>query len=198
MSEDLASAGLKLQPGSRPATTILSKKPRDNRLRECFTITSEEEHGTVRIACKYCPDYVKILQKFNPTKARNHLTCHCTGVDGALRKTLLGASQAARRTQQSEATSDTMGAKPSALAGASIESTPSITTKNLNDSYRPSPAILSFQADSDNAEVFLVSFEHTSKRMCGTAFLFDSMLYASIYLTRHVLPSLHCRKSLPR
>ena len=105
---------------------VVPKKPRDRRLHECFAITQEEgQGGGVRIVCKYCQDYVKILQKFNPTKARVHLTTQCTGVDEALKKTLLDSSQAAKRTSQ---TSD-CGVAPfvlSAVGGAaSITAAPS-------------------------------------------------------------------------
>ena len=153
---------------------VVPKKPRDRRLHECFAITQEEgQGGGVRIVCKYCQDYVKILQKFNPTKARVHLTTQCTGVDEALKKTLLDSSQAAKRTSQ---TSD-CGVAPfvlSAVGGAaSITAAPSTEqlmtssssllaslsaqTTRKGDSCPRAPSRVSLSFHSNNADEFLVS-----------------------------------------
>ncbi|KAL3769584.1 hypothetical protein ACHAWU_005536 [Discostella pseudostelligera] len=150
--------------GKRQQTvSAVSKKPRDNRLRECFTITDEEgQGGGVKIVCKYCQDYVKVLQKFNPTKARTHLTTRCTGVDEALRKSLLGSTQAAKRTLQVEAVADQVGVVPSAsIVGTSTttESLESTTTTSRTNkasvTRRPSPAILSFHPGGNVVDEFL-------------------------------------------
>jgi len=154
--------------GKRQQTvSAVSKKPRDNRLRECFTITDEEEGqgGGVKIVCKYCQDYVKVLQKFNPTKARTHLTTRCTGVDEALRKSLLGSTQAAKRTLQVEAVADQVGVVPSAsIVGTStttesLESTTTTSRTNKeSDTRRPSPAILSFHPGDIVVDKLLVRY----------------------------------------
>ena len=149
--------------GKRQQTvSAVSKKPRDNRLRECFTITDEEEGqgGGVKIVCKYCQDYVKVLQKFNPTKARTHLTTRCTGVDEALRKSLLDSTQTARRTLQVEPIADKVGVVPSAsIVGESLASTTTTSrTNKASDTRRPSPAILSFHPGDIVVDKFLVRY----------------------------------------
>ena len=126
----------------RPST---SKKPRDNRLRDCFTITPIEEGGE-DIVCKHCEDYHKILQKFNPTKGRQHLTDYCPGVDDTLRQVLLESTQAAKKVKlQYEIVSEAveaLGAVP-ATPGASAANTPGRNRKTRGRS-RPSPAYISF------------------------------------------------------
>lgn len=77
----------------RPA---LKTKPRDERLRNCFNIIPTEDGGE-SVSCKYCPDYNKVIKKFNPTKGREHLTEHCPGVEEKLRQILLSTTQAAKR-----------------------------------------------------------------------------------------------------
>lgn len=163
-------------PLPRPPAIVVSKKPRDKRLHECFTITPLEEGqgGGVRIVCKYCQDYVKTLQKFNPTKARTHLTTQCTGVDEALRKILLDSAQQGMKTNvgMGPSFSSAVGgalASTTAAAAASTEQqvmasssssllvSPSAQTVRKGDSPYPRPpsrASLSFH--SNNAE-FLVS-----------------------------------------
>ena len=138
----------------------------------------------MRIVCKYCQDYVKILQKINPTKARVHLTAQCTGVNEALRQTLLDSTQATKKSQaqQIRDVSDYVMLAPSftstfgASAPATVTSTSarpeqpqqskvpstfllaSSSSQTRNDSYHsrpPSPVKLSFHPD--NANEFLVS-----------------------------------------
>ena len=79
-----------------PSFHFQSKKPRDERLRECFTITIRND-GKESVRCRYCPSYNKVLQKFNPTKAREHLTNSCSGADEQLKQILLSTTQAAKR-----------------------------------------------------------------------------------------------------
>ena len=81
----------------RPHPSKPPKKPRDMRLRDCFEITPVDGGCFDRISCRYCTRYVKVLQKFNPTKARVHLTTVCDGTDEALRHALLSSTQAAKR-----------------------------------------------------------------------------------------------------
>ena len=117
-------------------TTPPSKKPRDERLRDCFEIESVENGE--KISCRYCPDFNKTLQKFNPTKARFHLTNHCPGVDDVLRKALLESTQKAKK-ESVEA-----GEVMAAMSGVSAAKHKSKGFKPLN---RPSPAYLSFHTD---------------------------------------------------
>lgn len=161
-------------PLPRPPAIVVSKKPRDKRLHECFTITLLEEGqgGGVRIVCKYCQDYVKTLQKFNPTKARTHLTTQCTGVDEALRKILLDSTQQGMRTNVgmgpsfSSAVGGALASKTAAasteqqvmaLSSSSLLASSSAQTGRKGDSSYPrSPSRASLSFHSNNAE-FLVS-----------------------------------------
>ena len=193
------------------------QKPRDNRLRGCFTITDEEEGqgGGVKIVCKYCQDYVKVLQKFNPTKARTHLTTRCTGVDEALRKSLLGSTQAAKRTLQVEAVADQVGVVPSAsIVGTSTttESLESTTTTSRTNkasvTRRPSPAILSFHPGGNVVDEFLVRYtSYHAIMIIANVESIKLLLWFSpqldLTLNLHLLPSfliffIATRKSLPR
>lgn len=203
--------------GKRQQTvSAVSKKPRDNRLRECFTITDEEgQGGGVKIVCKYCQDYVKVLQKFNPTKARTHLTTRCTGVDEALRKSLLDSTQAAKRTLQVEAVADQVGVVPSAsIVGTSTttESLESTTTTSRTNkasvTRRPSPAILSFHPGGNVVDEFLVRYtSYHAIMIIANAESIKLLLWFSpqldLTLNLHLLPSfliffIATRKSLPR
>lgn len=131
-----------------------NKKPRDNRLRECFIITALEGGGE-NIVCKYCPDYNKTLQKFNPTKSRAHLTGGCTGVDEALRRVLLDTTQAAKRVSSGlqKQESDEGGAEPSTTQGARAEPTPPRIRKTRGPRNRISPAYISFHTDNTSLDV---------------------------------------------
>jgi hypothetical protein len=138
----------------------------------------------VKIVCKYCQDYMKILQKFNPTKARAHLTAHCTGVNEALRKTLLESTQGMKKSQaqQIRDVSDYVMLAPSfsstfgACAPATVTSTSaryeqtqqlkvptsflmaSSSSQRRNDSYHPRPpSSVKLSFHPDNANDFLVS-----------------------------------------
>lgn len=107
-------------------------------LRECFMITALEGGGE-QIVCKYCPDYNKTLQKFNPTKSRTHLTDHCPGVDDGLRQILLSNTQAAKANMKTEE-----GGMP-ALPGSKPKRGPN--RKSVVVANRLSPTYLSFFAD---------------------------------------------------
>lgn len=115
-------------------------KPTDNRLRECFTITPLET-GQERICCKYCPDYDKTWQKFNPTIARTHLTEHCPGVDDTLRQVLLDSRQGAKRSHDEG-------------SGHDIKA-PSNTPKSKKPKgrYRLSPAYISIHTADTNMDI---------------------------------------------
>jgi len=131
----------------RPAeeeTPRRSKKPRDMQLRECFMITALEGGGE-QIVCKYCPDYNKTLQKFNPTKSRTHLTDHCPGVDDGLRQILLSNTQAAKASMKTEE-----GGMP-ALPGSKPKRGPN--RKSVVVADRLSPTYLSFYADQTTSLV---------------------------------------------
>ena len=132
----------------RPAeeeTPRRSKKPRDMQLRECFMITALEGGGE-QIVCKYCPDYNKTLQKFNPTKSRTHLTDHCPGVDDGLRQILLSNTQAAKASMKTEE-----GGMPPALPGSKPKREPN--RKNVVVADRLSPTYLSFYVDQTTSLV---------------------------------------------
>ena len=117
-----------------------SKKPRDTRLRDCFTITPIEGGGE-SVVCKYCPAYAKTLQKFNPTKGRTHLTNQCPGVGEELRQILLETTQAAKRSPAgASAASD----------GAMPASNPAPPRRGKREKSRPSPAYISFHAGNAN------------------------------------------------
>ena len=190
--------------GKRQQTvSAVSKKPRDNRLRECFTITDEEgQGGGVKIVCKYCQDYVKVLQKFNPTKARTHLTTRCTGVDEALRKSLLDSTQAAKRTLQVEAVGTSTTTEP-------LESTTTTSrTNKASVTRRPSPAILSFHPGGNVVDEFLVRYtSYHAIMIIANVESIKLLLWFSpqldLTLNLHLLPSfliffIATRKSLPR
>ena len=132
----------------RPAeeeTPRRSKKPRDMQLRECFMITALEGGGE-QIVCKYCPDYNKTLQKFNPTKSRTHLTDHCPGVDDGLRQILLSNTQAAKASMKTEE-----GGMP-ALPGSKPKRGPNRRSVGVV-ADRLSPTYLSFYADQTTSLV---------------------------------------------
>ncbi|KAL3805939.1 hypothetical protein HJC23_007900 [Cyclotella cryptica] len=74
-----------------------SKKPRDERLRSCFEITTSPHDDSIIILCKYCDGYRKNVKNFNPTKCRNHLVMHCSGVDDELKRVVLESSQEFKR-----------------------------------------------------------------------------------------------------
>lgn len=142
-----ASVGVK-----REAAEMSSKKPRDERLRECFAITIGND-GKESVSCRYCPNYNKILQKFNPTKAREHLTNSCSGADEQLKQTLLSTTQAAKRLLLKEADgSSTMVAVQNATAG-----TPTATEASASYLYktkgRTSLAYVSFYTDGTSLDV---------------------------------------------
>lgn len=120
-----------------------SKKPRDQRLRDCFIITPAEGGGE-NIICKFCPDYNKTLQKFNPTKSRVHLTAQCTGVDDTLRQILLETTQAAKKLSglQNNVEGAVEAAGPRTIK---TEGPKSKRTKGGRN--RMSPAYISFHTD---------------------------------------------------
>lgn len=124
-------------------TPRASKKPRDERLRDCFEIETVENGE--KISCRYCPDYNKTLQKFNPTKARSHLTDHCPGVDDVLRKALLESTQKAKKesVDAGEVIAVMSGVAAAQTAPAKIRVKP----KGFKPLNRPSPAYLSFHTD---------------------------------------------------
>eukprot|EP00571_Detonula_confervacea_P011809 CAMPEP_0172299246 /NCGR_PEP_ID=MMETSP1058-20130122/1600_1 /TAXON_ID=83371 /ORGANISM="Detonula confervacea, Strain CCMP 353" /LENGTH=253 /DNA_ID=CAMNT_0013008629 /DNA_START=63 /DNA_END=827 /DNA_ORIENTATION=+ len=152
MDDELAASGLKRDTESSPILNRPSKKPRDNRLRDCFIITPIEGVGE-KISCKYCPDYDKTNKKFNPTKSRAHLTDHCPGVDDALRQVLLESTQAARKSlnvvnrgQTAENYEAGVVAAPAAATGLSTNRKPKLRN-------RPSPAYISFHTDDTSLDV---------------------------------------------
>ena len=79
---------------SHLTTPSRSKKPRDQILRKCFTITRINE-GKIIIECLKCPRNVakapfkKEWKSFNATLLRDHLTRNCAGVDLDLQMQLL-------------------------------------------------------------------------------------------------------------
>ena len=141
-----------------------SKKPRDTRLHECFIVTpvvmkddtnQQGGGGGVKIVCKYCHDYVKVLQKFNPTKAREHLTTRCTGVDEALKIALLDSTQSAVKKRS------TVNINAAAAPADQLRVVPSssfLASTTMDKVCRPpSSAILSFYPDNNVVAEFLVS-----------------------------------------
>ena len=129
----------------------LPKKPRDNRLRECFTITPLEGGVGEKISCNYCTLYNKTLQKFNPTKGRSHLTDHCPGVDDVLRQVLLVTTQAAKKSQGGSSDAGAaivVGAVGSPAAAAAVASSKNRKIKSRN---RSSPAYISFNITGDDS-----------------------------------------------
>ena len=162
-------AGLKREAENPLTRTV--KKPRDERLRDCFHITPLEG-GREQVICRYCPDYNKTLQKFNPTKARTHLTGDgnrpgCPGVDDVLRQILLDTTQAAKKSQRQEtgevavATAAVHGGPPAAAGGRNRK------PKGRN---RPSPAYLSFHSDNTSLVRILcqIALQNTRVVYIGT------------------------------
>lgn len=150
-------SGLKREAETSPAhRPSHSKKPRDNRLRDCFTITPIEGGGE-NIVCNHCPDYRKTLQKFNPTKARSHLTDTCPGVDPELRQILLSTTQAAKKgrnlNQAGEADFDALGYSPATAFSAPESASAAKPRKVARGRYRPSPAYMSFHAGDTSLDV---------------------------------------------
>eukprot|EP00581_Thalassiosira_minuscula_P013661 CAMPEP_0183727260 /NCGR_PEP_ID=MMETSP0737-20130205/25265_1 /TAXON_ID=385413 /ORGANISM="Thalassiosira miniscula, Strain CCMP1093" /LENGTH=247 /DNA_ID=CAMNT_0025958853 /DNA_START=100 /DNA_END=843 /DNA_ORIENTATION=- len=135
-------AGVKRDLEVQPTSNRPSKKPRDNRLRECFIITPTESGGE-KISCRHCPDYNKTLQKFNPTKAREHLTTQCPGVDDALRQILLSTTQAAKRVQN----------EADEVVNAVVASATTPRPRKYKGRYRNSPAYISFHTDDTSLDV---------------------------------------------
>lgn len=137
----------------------LPKKPRDNRLRECFTITPLEGGGGERISCNHCSDYNKTLQKFNPTKGRSHLTDHCPGVDDELRQILLETTQAAKKSLggSSDTGAAFARAAPSVVVGAvgspAAAAVASSKSRKIKTRNRPSPAYISFHMTGDDSSL---------------------------------------------
>lgn len=150
-----AIAGLKREAEGPmiPGMIRPSKKPRDNRLRDCFTI-SPNEGGGEKISCRHCPDYNKTLQKFNPTKAREHLTLQCPGVSDELKTILLNSTQAARRSlnEVDEAAVAAAVSAPTAAVGAPLTSASS-RHKKIKGRNRSSPAYISFHTDDTSLDV---------------------------------------------
>jgi len=163
-------AVLKDGEGRRPTILLSSddvankpKKPRDTRLHECFIVTpvmkddtdQQGGGGGVKIVCKYCHDYVKVLQKFNPTKAREHLTARCTGVDEALKIALLDSTQSAVKKRS------TVNINAAAAPADQLRVVPSssfLASTTMDKVCRPpSSAILSFYPDNNVVAEFLVS-----------------------------------------
>lgn len=138
-------AGVKRE--AENSTGRLAKKPRDDRLRECFTITPLESGGE-KIVCKYCPDFNKTLQKFNPTKGREHLTSKCTGIDDGLRQLLLDTSQAAKKLLRHGGDPN----DPSTTPAPTNAGTPAKQRRN-NRSNRPSPAYISIHTDDTSLDI---------------------------------------------
>lgn len=156
MNDEFVDVGAKREAESPPPVSRAAKKPRDNRLRECFIITPLEGGGE-QISCRHCPDYNKTLQKFNPTKARAHLTDQCPGVDAALRQVLLDTTQAARKSLNeggegriSEAA--TPGAGAAATTGA-MSASGSSKGRKPKGRNRPSPAYISIHTDDTSLDV---------------------------------------------
>ena len=119
------------------------KKPRDTRLRDCFEIYPVDG-GFDRIVCRYCTEYTKVLQKFNPTKARKHLTENCRGTDEALIRVLISSTQAARKSLQGgDAASDGVG------RAALVPSDAATKKRMLKDHNRKCPVHLTFHTDVD-------------------------------------------------
>ena len=157
MPSAAAAAGV-VRPSKPP------KKPRDMRLRDCFEITPVEG-GFDRISCRYCAKYRKVLQKFNPTKARVHLTTSCDGTDESLRRALLSSTQAARKSLQGgEAATaagggggrtggyEAAGGFAALVPGGDPAADPSSAKRRkLKDRSRPCPVYLSFHTDADDA-----------------------------------------------
>ena len=162
-------AVLKDGEGRRPTILLSSddvvnkpKKPRDTRLHECFIVTpvlkddtdQQGGGGGVKIVCKYCHDYVKVLQKFNPTKAREHLTARCTGVDEALKIALLDSTQSAVKKRS------TVNINAAAAPADQLRVVPSssfLASTTMDKVCRPpSSAILSFYPDNNVVAEFLV------------------------------------------
>ena len=123
------------------------KKPRDTRLHDCFEIKAVDG-GFNSIVCRYCMDYNKVLLKFNPTKARKHLTEDCSGTDEALKRELLSSMQAARKCPLGvDAASD--GAGRAALVPSDAAASKSAKKKRLKDHNRNCPVHLTFHTDVD-------------------------------------------------
>ena len=139
MDDFVAGAGSKRAAAASSPAHRSKKKPRDERLRDCFTITPIEEGGE-SVVCKYCPNYAKTLQKFNPTKGRTHLTNQCPGVGEELRQILLETTQAAKRSP----------AGGSAASGTMTASIPAPPRRGKREKSRPSPAYISFHAGNAN------------------------------------------------
>lgn len=137
--------GLKREAEQSSPGPRVPKKPRDNRLRDCFDIVPAEGGGE-KISCKYCPDYNKTLQKFNPTKARSHLTDICPGVDDVLRKILLHSTQAAKRESLTDDPSSTTPGVPTNAA-------PKGTYSKKKGRSRPTPAYLSIHTTETKMDV---------------------------------------------
>ena len=164
-------AVLKDGEGRRPTILLSSddvankpKKPRDTRLHECFIVTpvmkddtdQQGGGGGVKIVCKYCHDYVKVLQKFNPTKAREHLTARCTGVDEALKIALLDSTQSAVKKRST--VNINAAAAPADQLLRVVPSSSFLASTTMDKVCRPpSSAILSFYPDNNVVAEFLVS-----------------------------------------
>ena len=58
---------------------------------------SEIEGVGERVICLHCSDYDRTLTKFNATKARQHLTDQCVGVNEEMREMFRPSSQAAKK-----------------------------------------------------------------------------------------------------
>mmetsp|Transcript_17636 Transcript_17636/g.29011 ORF Transcript_17636/g.29011 Transcript_17636/m.29011 type:complete len:241 (-) Transcript_17636:834-1556(-) len=67
----------------------------DSELRGHFQI--DQVHGKVHIACLHCPFYNKLIERFNATKAREHLVNDCGGVSAKEKSIISMGSQSNRR-----------------------------------------------------------------------------------------------------
>eukprot|EP00986_Skeletonema_menzelii_P021412 scaffold34415_cov143-Skeletonema_menzelii.AAC.3 len=125
------------------------KKPRDNRLRECFQITEIEGVGE-RVICLHCSDYDRTLTKFNATKARQHLTDQCVGVNEEMREMFLQSSQAAKKqkTEMGLSVDDIMTTMPALPSTSHVTSNKEKKRKSIIN--RQSSVYLSFYLENES------------------------------------------------
>ena len=135
-------AATTITPTKRAATTAFggsfrqaappSTKPRNNVLRDCYTITTEVSPAgkdKKRIVCKYC-GLSKLVDKFNATIQTKHITLQCPGDLQALTDDIINA--VTESTQKSKKTKK-MGRLTAAVAGQFVGIEP---LQNVRDSVK--------------------------------------------------------------
>ena len=115
----------------------------------CFFSSTIEGVGE-RVICLHCSDYDRTLTKFNATKARNHLTDQCVGVNEEMREMFRQSTQAAKK-QKTEmglahATMDDVITMPALPSTSLVMTTKEKKRKTISN--RQSLVYLSFYLES--------------------------------------------------